>query len=68
MLLARACLLAGSPPGEALAHLRELGSLERKDLRGCIEEVRRMVELASRAPTSTGNAREEGEAFQRMRR
>jgi hypothetical protein len=68
MLMARACLLVGAPASEALAHLRELSSIETKYHRTCIEEVRRMIELAARPTQSGGSAREEGEAFQKMRR
>jgi hypothetical protein len=68
MLLARACFLAGNAPGEALAHLRELNNIDTKYHRACIEELRKMIELAARQLPPTGKPREEGEMFEKMRR
>lgn len=58
MLMARACFLSGAPASEALAHLRELSSIDTKYHRNCIEEVRRMIELAARPTQLGGNSRE----------
>lgn len=66
MLLAKACHLAGCHPNESLSHLKELNGIEGKYYAKCIDEVKKMIEEASRAPMMSSNSREEGEQFSKM--
>jgi hypothetical protein len=68
MLLAKACHLAGCHPAESLSHLKELNGIEGKYYARCIEEVKRMIEEATRATVPSNSTREEGEQFDKLMR
>lgn len=62
MLLAKASHLTGLPAHECLAHLRELNGITEKYHQRCVEEVKQMIELATRFHNG-GPSAEEGELF-----